>query len=545
MRDITLEDTAYFNFTTRAFTTGVPTVLAGTPALSVLESNNATPITAGVSVDLDRATVVGLNQATVVATAANGYEAGKSYAAYISTGTVGGVSVVGEVVAEFTVQASAAFTRLGAPAGASVSADVAAAKVDTAAIKVKTDFLPSVTAGGAGGVFIAGTNAATTITTALTTTFTGNLTGSVGSVTAFSAAAIQSIWDALTSALTTAGSIGKWILDKLDVVVSGRMATYTQPTGFLAATFPGGTVASSAEVVAIQNNTRVVRVVPDVVERPDSGTTTYRVELLLYDDTGNMEAPDSAPTIALVNQAGTDLIARLDFAGTMQFVSTGRYRSIYTASVGDALEQLVWTFSVIEGGATRVYGNNSLIVDTTAVDFTAADRTKLETLATDYTTARAVKIDHLDADISSRGTGTAIDAAGVRTAVGLASANLDTQLDALPTNTELATALGTADDATLAQIALVKAKTDNLPVDPADASDVTAAVAAVLTTALADVYAANGVAPTLQQAIMAIHQAMFDFSITSTTIAVEKLAGTSAFDITLDSATLPTAAHRA
>lgn len=39
------------------------------------------------------------------------------------------------------------------------------------------------TPGAAGGLFIAGTNAATTITTGLTTTFTGNLTGSVASVT--------------------------------------------------------------------------------------------------------------------------------------------------------------------------------------------------------------------------------------------------------------------------------------------------------------------------------------------------------------------------
>jgi len=58
--------------------------------------------------------------------------------------------------------------------------------IDTeiAAIKTKTDFLPSVTAGAAGGLFIAGTNAATTVTTAFTTTFTGNVTGSVASVTA-------------------------------------------------------------------------------------------------------------------------------------------------------------------------------------------------------------------------------------------------------------------------------------------------------------------------------------------------------------------------
>lgn len=204
MRDITLEETAYFNFTTRSFSTGVPTVLAGTPVLSVLESNNVTPITAGVSVSVDRASVVGLNQATVVATAANGYEAGKSYAVYISTGTVGGVSVVGEVVAQFTVQAAAAFTRLGAPAGASVSADVAAVKVDTAAIKTKTDFLPSATAGSAGGVFIAGTNASLTITGV--TTFTG-ATVHTGNVSMAAGLTItQSVLNTSALAITGNGS---------------------------------------------------------------------------------------------------------------------------------------------------------------------------------------------------------------------------------------------------------------------------------------------------------------------------------------------------
>lgn len=54
-------------------------------------------------------------------------------------------------------------------------------------VKTKTDYLPSVAAGGAGGVFIAGANAATSITTALTANLTGNITGNlsgtVGSVT--------------------------------------------------------------------------------------------------------------------------------------------------------------------------------------------------------------------------------------------------------------------------------------------------------------------------------------------------------------------------
>src|SRR3972149_2438352 len=43
--------------------------------------------------------------------------------------------------------------------------------------------IPDAVAGAAGGLFIAGTNAATAVTTALTANITGNLSGSVGSVT--------------------------------------------------------------------------------------------------------------------------------------------------------------------------------------------------------------------------------------------------------------------------------------------------------------------------------------------------------------------------
>jgi hypothetical protein len=102
--------------------------------------------------------------------------------------------------------------------------------------------IPTATPGAAGGLFIAGTNAATTITTGLTTTFTGNLTGSVGSVTGavgslttnndktgytLSAAGIQAVWDALTSALTTVGSIGKLLVDRIDAAITSRLAPTT------------------------------------------------------------------------------------------------------------------------------------------------------------------------------------------------------------------------------------------------------------------------------------------------------------------------------
>jgi hypothetical protein len=46
-----------------------------------------------------------------------------------------------------------------------------------------------------------------------------------------SAAAIQAIWDALTSALTTVGSIGKLLVDNINATISSRLATsgYTAP----------------------------------------------------------------------------------------------------------------------------------------------------------------------------------------------------------------------------------------------------------------------------------------------------------------------------
>ncbi len=142
MRDITLGDTFYHDFTTRQFSDGVPTVLSNTPVLSVLEENNATPITSGVSVSVDRASVVGLNEATIIATGGNGYEAGKSYSIYISTGTVGGVSVIGEVVGQFTVGASAAAVDL-----ANGTDGLGAIKTVDDAIKVATDKLVFTSAG--------------------------------------------------------------------------------------------------------------------------------------------------------------------------------------------------------------------------------------------------------------------------------------------------------------------------------------------------------------------------------------------------------------
>jgi hypothetical protein len=131
-----------------------------------------------------------------------------------NAGKVVGVELV-DVLTTYTgntVQTGDNFARLGAPAGASVSADIAAVKVDTAATLADT---------GTDGVVVAAASK---------------------SGYALSAAGVQAIWDALTSALTTVGSIGKkladWTIHSAADVWAAATRTLTAATNI---TSTGGT----------------------------------------------------------------------------------------------------------------------------------------------------------------------------------------------------------------------------------------------------------------------------------------------------------------
>jgi hypothetical protein len=121
--------------------------------------------------------------------------------------------------------------------------------VDTevAAIKTKTDFLPSATAGSAGGLFIAGSNAATSITTALTANVIGNLTGnvsgSVGSATVVNGLAANVITAAATATdftteiqtgLATAASLAT-VAGYIDTEVAAILAAVDTEVGAIKA----------------------------------------------------------------------------------------------------------------------------------------------------------------------------------------------------------------------------------------------------------------------------------------------------------------------
>lgn len=84
-----------------------------------------------------------------------------------------------------------------------------------------------------------------------------DLNTGVASVTGLTAANLDV---AVSSRLATAGytapdnagiaAIGVLTATTLDAAVSSRMATYVQPTGFLSAVFPAGTVASTTNITA-------------------------------------------------------------------------------------------------------------------------------------------------------------------------------------------------------------------------------------------------------------------------------------------------------
>lgn len=329
---------------------------------------------------------------------------------------------------------------------------------------------PNAAAGAAGGLFIAGTNAATTVTTSFTTTFTGNLTGSVGSVTGLTAS-------------------------NLDATISSRMATYAQPTGFLAATFPA-TVASPTNITA--------------------GTITTVTNLT------------NAPT------AG-------DFTSTMK------------TSLNAA------TPASVVGAVGSVTGSVGSVVGLTASNLDATISSRMAT----YTQPTGFLAATFPATFNN------LSQADVRTSVGLATANLDTQLGAinakttnLPSDPADESLIIAATDAIMTRIGVAgvgltnlgDARLANLDATVSSRSiyaggpvaSVTAAVTLDGTQVLTEAYAAKGDPLTIANALYMPVQFMANMSISGTTMTVFERDGTTpAFTLTLDSATTPAAIEQA
>lgn len=250
--DYALGATIHFHFTTRQFSTGAPFTLAGTPVISAYEDDSLTQITAGITLSVDFDSITGLNHVVIVASSGNGFESGKFYSLVVTTGTVDSVSVVGEVISRFTLEARSALR----PTTAGRTLDVSStgeAGVDWAnigspttvqglsgtTVKTATDVetdtqdiqsrLPAALVSGRmdsdvgaiqNGVIVAATFAAGALdavwsTASRTLTSFGTLVNDVA----------VAVWEVLTSTLTTAGTIGKLLVDNINTTISSRLAS--------------------------------------------------------------------------------------------------------------------------------------------------------------------------------------------------------------------------------------------------------------------------------------------------------------------------------
>lgn len=312
-----------------------------------------------------------------------------------------------------------------------------------AAIKTKTDFLPSATAGSAGGVFIAGTNAATTINTALTANITGNVTGnlsgSVGSVTgavgsvtgsvnsvttgvtvttnndktgyALSAASVQAVWDALTSAFVTTGSIGK------------KLANW---------------VLGTDSKVLLSSDAQTSVVIPTV-------TTVTTV------------TNDVGITQTAADKVWNSAARTLTSFGTL-IVDIWAYSTRTLTAFSTTLAQSVW--DVLDSAivvASSIGIRNKTNIDATVS--TRATQTSVNSIPTNPLLTTDSRLNDLDASISSR-----LATAGY---TAPDNANIGVIAGKLPTGYIMGSAVVTSKDGTidtiLTDVVAIKAKTDLLP----------------------------------------------------------------------------------
>lgn len=134
-----------------------------------------------------------------------------------------------------------------------------------------------------------------------------------------------------------------------------------------------------------------------------------------------------------------------------------------------------------------------------------------------------------------------VTAAAIRAALGLASANLDTQLASLSTK------LDTIDDFLDTELAAVLAAVDTeiAAIQTAVVTSIPATLASLLTTAMTEGYRADGATGSVRDLLYEIKSQLGEFAISGITKTNKKIDGTTtSFLETLDSSTAPTSVTR-
>lgn len=414
---IPIDEVVYFDICTHDPSTGAVSDADSTPSFSVFEEATDTPIVSGTSFT-KRTSLTGDYRGTFTASAANGFEAGKWYS----------------VIASATVGAIAAKKNCG-------SFRVAPAEAVAGVLKCDASYFAGQTITAAAGVTVPASLASPT-----------NITAATGVV--LSAAGVQAIWDALSSALTSVGSIGKRLVDDLTGDIFARLGA---PAG-------ASVAADVAAVKAVLPAALVSGRIDASVGAMASGVVTATA--IAADAITAAKIADGAIDAATFAAGAINAAAIAADAITDAKVAA----DVTIASVTGSVGSVTGAVGSVTAGVTVGTNNDKTGYRLSA---TGVDDVWDEVQSGHSTPGTFGK--YLDSAISGVSTG------GV-TAGDIADAVLDELLSGHTTSGSLGKAVSDILAAVDTEIAAIKAKTDALPSDPADASDIAASFSTISTT---------------------------------------------------------------
>lgn len=587
----------YGKFSTYRPSTGAAFTLAGTPALSVYKDNSTTQSTTGVTLTVDFDSVTGLHH-FAIDTSADGtfYAAGSFFDIVITTGTVDSVSVVGSVVGSFTIRKNSALKPT--TAGRTLVVD-AAGLADANAVKIGPT--------GAGTAQTARDIGTSVLLSSGTGTGQVSLSsGGVSLSTSGLGAAADAVWDEATSGHVAAGSYGAQLqAPNSGTAQAGASTTITLASGASATNdyykndgvyilsgtgvgqfrfitgYVGATKVATVSAWATNpDNTSVYTLIPFGAIAGATAPTASENAIAVWDElrsshvaagsfgqyfqrlfrSGTAQGGTSSSITLDASASATNNLYKYSVINIIGGTGAGQSRQCdgYTGSSKVATVGVAWTTAP---DATSVFSIEPLGVDAATLaaiadavwdearsghasagsfgEYSFADVTRLSGDATAADNAEAF----FDGT-GYAGTNNVIPSVTTVTTVGSVTGAVGSVTGAVGSVTgavgsvTASVTVGTNSDKTGYTVSTVSDKTGYTLSN--------AGVDALFTRQLTEAYAADGAAPTVAQALMQIQQMLTEFSISSTTMTVKKLDGsTSAFTLTLNSASAPTSLTRA
>lgn len=469
----------YTKFTTYRPSTGAPFTLAGTPVVSIYKDGSLTQSTAGITLTVDFDGLTGLHH-LAIDTSADGtfFSAGSHFEAVITTGTVDSVSVVGSCVASFSLRKDSALKpttagrTLDVSAGGEAGLDWAnigspTTAVNLSATNIDVDQVVASVSGAVGSVTGAVGSVAGNVG--------GNVNGSVASVAANGISASSLAADAGTEIGTAV-----WATTTRELTAGTNivLAKGTGVTGFndLDAAGVRGAVGLAAanldtQLAAVQSDTDNIQTrLPAALVggRIDASVGAMATDVLtaaalaadaVAEIQSGLSTLNAAGVRAAVGLASANLdtqLAAID-TKTTNLPSDPADQSLIIAAT-TSLANLIGTpagVSLAADVASVQSDTNDLQSRLPAALISGRIDATVGAMQADVLTSTALAasaVTEIQTGLST------LDAAGVRAAVGLASANLDTQLAAI-------------DDAVDTEVAAIKATTDKLDATLENSSD--------------------------------------------------------------------------